>query len=152
MTSDFKILVDRLKGGQVEKIQGFFDPVFLGIEEKELVFSSPVEVKGEAYLSEEHLVLHLSGATEAKMPCAICNQMIAVPLKVTNFYHTEPIESIVGAIFDFSEPLREALLIELPKVVECQGGQCPERTALKPYMRSKKRSNNTTYYPFSDLN
>lgn len=152
MTSEFKILVDRLKGGQVQKIEGFFDPAFFGIEEKELSFPSPVEVRGEAYLSDEHLVIRLKGSAKAKMPCAVCNEMTQIELKVETFYHTESLEEIREAVYDFTEPLREAFLIELPNVVECNGGNCPERPSITPFLRSEKRSESPTYFPFSDLN
>ena len=152
MTSEFKILVDRLKGGQVEKIEGFFDPAFFNIDEKDLSFPSLVEVRGEAYLSDEHLVIRLKGTARAKMPCAVCNEMTQIELKVENFYHTEAIEEIRDAVYDFTEPLREAFLIELPNVVECNRGRCPERASIAPYLSSQKRAENTTYFPFSDLN
>ena len=82
MKETFQILVDRLKGGQIEKIAESFDPSFLGIQEVELRFDAPVVVKGEAYLSEDELILHLKASTEAVMPCAVCNQMIKVELKI----------------------------------------------------------------------
>lgn len=152
MASEFKILVDRLKGGLVEKIEGFFEPSFFNVEEKELSFPSPVEVQGEVYLTEDHLIVHFNGTAKVKMPCAVCNEMTQIELKVVNFYHTEPIENIRDAVYDFTEPLREAFLIELPKVIECRGGNCPERASIAPYLRSQKRSENPTYFPFSDLN
>lgn len=151
MTSEYKILVDRLRDGQVEKIEGFFDPTFLEIDEKELLFPSPIEVHGCAYLSEDHLILRFKGRAVAKMPCAICNQMIDVEVKISDFYHAEPLEEIREACFDYKEPLREAFLVELPKIVECKGN-CPERALLSPFMRSKPRSETPTYFPFSDLN
>lgn len=145
--SVFKILIDRLKGGLTQKIEEKADPTFLGPDEAELKFCSDVWVKGEVYLSEEHLIIHLKAKTEIEMPCSVCNEMTKKELKVDNFYHAEPIEEIRGAIFDMSAPLREALLIELPRSVECNGGKCPERTIIKPYLRSDERTN----FPFADM-
>jgi hypothetical protein len=87
------------------------------------------------------------------MPCAICNEMLNTELKVDHFYHTEPIAEIPNAIFDFSAPLREALLIELPQYFECCGGKCPHRAALTPYLRSSKKSEDgkNHHFPFADL-
>ena len=84
-------------------------------------------------------------------PCAVCNKMIPTEVSVNNFYHTEMIQEIPSAVFDFREILREALLIELPLVVECNKGNCPERETLAPFIRSKERSENPTYFPFTDI-
>ncbi len=145
--SAFKILIDRLKGGSSYKIDLKADPEFLGPDEPELIFDAPVIVKGEAYLTDEHLIIHLKAATQAKMPCAICNQMIEIDLQVDNFYHAEPTSEIKGAIFDFSEALRASLLIELPRTVECNGGKCHERASMAPFIQPKER----THFPFANM-
>ncbi len=150
MTELFKIWIDRLKGGTTQKIEENLDPSFLGPNEPELRFAFKVHVKGEAYLTNAHLIIHLKAQTKISMPCAICNEMIDTGLKVDNFYHTEPIEEISGACFDYAQVLREALLIELPKTIECNGGNCPERIAMEPYLRPKTRGK-TTYFPFDHL-
>jgi uncharacterized metal-binding protein YceD (DUF177 family) len=146
--STFNILIDRLKGGQTLKIEEKADPAFLGPDEPELLFKTPVTVKGEAYLTDDHLILHLKATTQATMPCAVCNTMIKIELKVENFYHTEPVEEIRSAVYDFSEVLREALLIELPRTVECNGGKCPDRATIEPFLRPQDRTN----FPFADIN
>lgn len=151
MNERFPIWIGRLKGGNTQKIAETFDPAFLDIREKELRFESPVIVQGEAYVSEDQLILHLKASTNAIMPCAICNQMIQTEVKVENFYYAQPIEEVPSAIFDFGDLLREALLLELPRRIEC-GGNCPERTAIAPYMRPKQREEKATYFPFKDLN
>ena len=151
MDDSFKIWIDRLKNGQTQKIAESLAPSFLDVQEEELQFRAPVQVKGEAYLTESELILHLNASTSAKMPCAICNKMIDIPLKIGNFYHAEPMSEIRDAIFDFRKALREALLIELPQYVECRGGNCPDRCTLKPYMREENRKDKTTYFPFSGL-
>ncbi len=152
MQEVFKIWIDRLGEGNVQKIDGSFDPAFLEIEEKDLQFHTPVQVIGEAYLADLHLVIHLKAQTKATMPCAICNQLVSTDLKVENFYHSEATAEIPNAIFDLSAPLREALLIELPHYFECNGGNCPERTNLAPYLRSgPKTDNKNINLPFADL-
>lgn len=152
MSSDaFKILIDRLKGGQTQKIEEGLSPAFLGPDEAELRFATPVKVKGEVYLTDAHLIIHLKAQTKVGMPCAVCNQLIETELKVDNFYFTVAVEEIKSAIFDYSDALREALLIELPKTVECNGGKCPERATMEPFLRSKARSEKTSYFPFADM-
>lgn len=147
----FQIEIDRLKGGKVIKIEESFDPSFLKIDEQELQFPHPVTVSGEAYLTDADLILSLKAKTKALLPCAICNKMIEKELKVDQITHAEPISEIPSHIFDFSELLREDLLIELPKYIECNQGKCPERTTVAPYLRSKERKDKTTYFPFADL-
>ncbi len=151
MDDRFQIWIDRLKGGNTQKIAETFDPTFLGIHEQELRFESPVVVNGEAYVSEGELILRLKASTRAFMPCSICNQMIQVEVNIENFYYTHPTEEVPGSIFDFSAPLRETILLELPRTIECKGN-CPERTAIAPYMRAKQRAEKSTYFPFKDLN
>ena len=148
---EFKIYIDRLKGGHTVRLDGSFDQTFLGIDEPELKFHKPVVVSGEAYLTDDHLVIHLTASTTAEMPCAICNAMIQTKLATKDFYHTEPLSDIPAAVFDLSEPLREALLIELPRTVECNEGRCPSREVLQPFMRPDKRLDTTEYFPFSNI-
>lgn len=152
MKSDtFRLYIDRLRKGQVEKISGPFSPSFLGMEE-ELKFPFPVEAEGEAYLSEEHLIIRLKASVRALLPCCVCNEWTEITLKAEDFYHTVPLEEIKGALYSFEEPLREALLIEIPLYAECTQGKCPKREAIAPYMRQKKaRSGEDTYFPFSQL-
>ena len=147
----FKILIDRLKGGHTLKIEEALDPSFLGPEEPELLFKTKVTVKGETYLTDDHLIIHLKAHTKVLIPCAICNQMTEKDLDIDYFYYTEPIEEIRGAVFDYSEALREALLIELPRTVECNGGKCPERAIIAPFLRAEARTDKTTHLPFADL-
>jgi uncharacterized metal-binding protein YceD (DUF177 family) len=151
MSEAFKIHIDRLRGGHTLKIEEVLDSAFLDIDEPDLCPSEAVSVKGEAYLTDDHLIVHLKARTKFSIPCAICNEMTQIELNVDEFYHTEPIEAISGAIYDFSEPLREALLIELPKTVECNHGKCPERANLAPFLRSQDRSNKPTHFPFANL-
>lgn len=148
MSDSLKILIDRLRGGLTQKLDGELDPSFLGPEEPELRFGSQVHVKGEAYTTDTHLVIHLHADTKVSMPCAVCNQMIEIVLKAEHFYHTEPLEEIKGAVFDYSDALREALLIELPRTVECNQGNCPEREIITPFLRSETR---TETFPFADM-
>jgi hypothetical protein len=147
--STFNILIDRLKGGQTHKIEELADPAFLGPDEPELFFKTKVSVTGEAYLTDSHLIIHLNASTRISMPCAVCNQIIDVDLKAKNFYHAEPLENIPSAIYNYAEALREALLIELPRTVECNEGKCPERSSLSAYVRGQEKER--PHFPFADI-
>ena len=110
--SSFQIFIDRLKGGEVLKIKESFDSSFLGVDEPDLRFPAPVAVQGKAYLTDSDLILQLNVQTDFLIPCAVCNEMVKSELKVDNFYHAVPIEEIPRAVFDYTEALREALLID----------------------------------------
>ena len=145
--SECNILIDRLKSGQTERIDEHLNAEFLGPDEAELKFGSVVDVKGEAYLTDDHLIIHLKAATKFTMPCSICNQMTETDLKIDHFYQAVPIEEIPSAVFNYQDLLRESLLIELPGTIECNAGKCPEREIIETYMGSKEKTN----LPFADL-
>ena len=147
----FQIWIDRLKSGGTQLINESFNPDFLDIQEKELQLNAPVIVTGEAYLTENELILRVQASTKAMMPCSICNQMIQIELSVKDFYHAEPTSEIRTGIFDYQTHLREALLIELPQYVECNQGKCPERKIIAPFLRSEKKVKEETHFPFSNL-
>lgn len=152
MTDAFILYIDRLKGEAVQKLSLILPPDFFDINEPDLLFQDPVEISGEAYLAQEELVVHLNASTIARLPCSICNQLLPQALQITGLYHTQPITSLKSGLFDLRDPLREALLLELPKRMECPGG-CKEREILKPYLKTDTEANKgpETYFPFSDL-
>jgi uncharacterized metal-binding protein YceD (DUF177 family) len=137
----------------MERIDENLPSSFLEIEEDELKFSEAVHVHGEAYLADEHFVLKLTAHAEAFLPCLACNQMTEIPLQVEEFYFSLPIAELTSPIFDYSEALREALLLELPHYVECNEGNCPERENMTVYLKKNPVSGDTssTHFPFSDL-
>jgi uncharacterized metal-binding protein YceD (DUF177 family) len=148
MLDAFKIYIDRLAEGTPESISGSFPPALLEIEEKELQFHRPLEVVGEVYGTEDHLVLHFRAKTVGQMPCAVCNQPVEFLLQTEDFTHTLPFAEIEGKIFDAAAVIREALLLELPRTAECSGA-CPERKRLAGYLKNQAQSD--TYHPFSNL-
>lgn len=153
MDSPFHINIDRLKDGKTLHIEEDVDSCFLDIAEEELKFDPKVHVKGDASLADSHFVLRLEAKAKGYMPCSICNQMTPMPIRVENFYFSLPLAELNSPIFDFSEALREALLLELPLYVECREGLCPERENIKVYLKKKDDSedNSSTHFPFSDL-
>lgn len=154
MKEAFKIFVERLKKGQVEKIDESFDPDFLEIHEKELAFQDPVAVKGEAYLADQELILKFASiSARALLPCSICNQEVAYPIEIRDFIMAKPLAEIKSHVFDFRQELREAILLEVPFIVECHDGACPERKNLSRYMTSpdKRSSDEEGWQPFKDL-
>ena len=151
MDDPFQIWVDRLKQGQSQAINESLSPDFLDLEEDELQAKAPVVVKGKAYLTEAELILNIDASTRVKMPCSVCNKMTDIDLVIENFYHAHPLEEIPSGVYDFRTPLREALVIELPKYIECNEGKCPSRTELTPYLKGKNKAEEDVHFPFSNL-
>lgn len=154
MDDEFKIFVEQLREGRERKISETLDPAFLDIDEPDLAFEKPVELEGVAYLAENELVLHWDVKAEALISCCICNEKVAVPLHVQNFYYSEPMDEIKSGVYNFKELLRETILIEVPLFVECNGGNCPLRKEYADYLKNPSDSQpdqEEGYHPFADL-
>ena len=151
----FKIFVEQLREGHTEEIAEEFSPEFLDVHEAELVFSKPVKVKGQVYLADEMLVLHFDIATTAILPCSVCNEPVAIDLSVEGFYHAVPLSEIKGGIYDLREIIRETILLEVPLLAECRQGKCPQRKAMKKFLKKEGSSGGGDegegYRPFANL-
>lgn len=151
MIEEFKIYTDRLKGGDVQKVEGDFPPEVLEINEEQLKFLEPISIDAEAYTTDDHLVINLSASTFASIPCSICNEWTKTPVSCEHAYITVPLEEVRGAVYDFAEALREGFLIEVPHATECNGGNCPSRKTLERFFRSKEEDEKPTQSPFKDI-
>jgi uncharacterized metal-binding protein YceD (DUF177 family) len=149
-----KIYIDRLKDGQTLKIEETLPPDFLEIQEEELVFEDPVHIRGEAYLADEHLVIHLDIETSAYLPCSICNDAVSTSIAIKNIYLTELLSEIKNSIFDLAEQARETVLLHTPLFTECNEGKCSERENIKKFLKTNEKSSSPkeiTHFPFADL-
>jgi uncharacterized metal-binding protein YceD (DUF177 family) len=156
MTDDrFRIFVEQLRDGHTEEIDETFTPDFLEINERELSFTHPVKVRGQVYLADDMLVLHLDVNTIATIPCAICNSPADVGIAIEGLYHAVSMEEIKGAIYDFREILRETVLLEVPILAECHQGKCPQRKSLEKYFKKEgapgSEADEEGYKPFAGL-
>jgi len=155
MDDRFNIYVEQLRDGQVEKLEESYSPEFLDIHEKDLIFKDPVLVNGEAYLADDMLVLHIDVRTYGIIPCRICNEPVRTEITVQGVYHAVAIKEIKTGIFNLVELLRETLLIEVPALAECNQGKCPQRTAMKHFIKEEGASDKDHieegYHPFADL-
>lgn len=154
MEDEFKIHVDRLKHGEMEKIRETVSPEFLEQDDAELAFVSEIAFAGEAYLAEQELVIHLDIETKAKLPCSICNEPTETTLILKGLYHVVPLQEIKTGVYNLKEFLRETIILEAPHFVECHDGHCPKRKDLKRYLKapgSTKEQEDGSYHPFSEL-
>ena len=133
MDHSLKIFIDRLEGGKVERFNEELSTDFLDCD---ISFHESVTVKGKAYLAEDHLVIQLQ-------------VKVVASLELKDFYHTEELGNIRGAIYDMQTVLRETILLEIPSFIECHGN-CPKRNELNKYL-SNNGVEETIQYPFADL-
>src|SRR3989339_723154 len=144
---ELTIYADRLKEGQEEIFEGEISSSFLG---EDPGFQDKVYLSGKAYVTGDHLILKFKAKTAAWIPCSICNQPVLVPLVLEDFYHAESLDEI-KSVFDFSNLLREDLLLQLPLFTVCKGN-CPERSSLKKFLKSpSQEGSNNAQFPFSNL-
>jgi uncharacterized metal-binding protein YceD (DUF177 family) len=149
----FEIYLDRLKNEEVYLIEEESSPAFLDIEEETLKFTAPVVIKGKAYLTSDHLILKFAISTKAMLPCLICNELFSTPIIIDDFTHAEALEEIGNHIFNFTELLRETILLEIPSFIECNDGTCPQRASVAKYLKSAQPAKDKTqvYYPFDNF-
>jgi hypothetical protein len=146
-----KISVDLLQIQERIFIKEDLSPEFLGISEKELKIDQPIHVEGQAYLSSDYLVINFSAKTYFQMPCKICNETIVLPLVEENYYDTISLDDINKGVYDFSDDLRQALLLKLPHFVECNDGSCPERKHIEKHLKKTSKIKDDSYLPFEKI-
>ena len=137
----FSLNIHSLSENDPIQIDDKFDPSFLDLDEKEIKFKDPVEIKGKIYLASDDLIIDVSIKTYVTMPCSICNEQIKYLLVNKNYIHTQQLKTIKDAVYDYTEIIRQAVILELPTKVECNNN-CPERENIAPYLKKK---NNTIF-------
>lgn len=143
-----KIYIDRLRDDEIEEIAEEVEPSHFSMDDKDLKFVDMVTIIGRAYMVKSHLILDLKIKAKAEMPCSTCNGKAVMNLQIDDFSHTEDLENIKSAIYDFSDDVRSAILIRIPQFCECQDGECPQRKEVNKYLKS---SSDETYTPFAGL-
>ena len=156
MSNDLlNIYVEQLRDGRTENLKLQCLPEFLEVNEKDLAFSSPIEIEGEAYLAEDSLVLNVDIATKAVIPCVICNEPVVVDIKLLNLYHVESLADIKTGIYNFQEVIRENIILETPHFAECHEGKCPQREGIDKFLKkpnlAEKEAVDEGYHPFAGL-
>lgn len=154
MEDAFKIYVEQLRDGHIEKLNESYEPAFLGIEEKDVSFMDPVLVKGEAYLAEDELILQLNIETQVILPCVVCNDRVKVPLAIHNAIQAVPLSEVKGGVLNIKELLREVILLDTPVFAECEG-KCPHRNEISQYLKEsegkQQKNEDEGYTPFADF-
>lgn len=153
MDEKFAVYVDRLRSGGEEAIEESLSPDFLDIDEEEVSFRDPVEVRGKAYLAEGELVVDLDVSTNVEQPCIICGNPVKSAIHLPHCYITPEKSGYKNGIFNFRECLREEILLDLPHFIECHEGKCPERKELQKFIKKQGTESGkaSTQNPFAEL-
>lgn len=151
MKEQFKIYIDRLRDGKREEFSFSISHDFMGVCENELRIVGDLNAEGSAYTTDDYLIIQLNLSLKAELPCSICNEPVAYEIAIEDFYHAEPLEEIRGAVFDYSDLVREALLLEVPAFIECEG-KCPQRSQIENFLSKEENVPEVKeYFPFESL-
>lgn len=134
----FVIYLDRLRDERAETIDFQVDADEIQIAEEQLRADGQVTLKGKAYLANDHLVLDLSIKAVLLLPCKICTEMRPFPVEIEHTIITRDLDGIKGAKYNFFNDVREAIMLEIPTIFECNGGHCSQRDALQKYLSTKE--------------
>ncbi len=149
MKNRLEIYLEKMQNGGQEVINTSSSPSFMDVDEWSVQFESPISVRGRAYLTHDHLVLHLSAQTVSRIPCSICSEKVDVGVRVPEFCHAKKIGEIKGRVYNYSMLIREAILLETPTYVECDQ-KCFKREELNQYLCSP-HAKDRAQFPFRNL-
>jgi len=112
-------------------------PSFLELaDDDELLPISDVEVVGKAYCVEKSIIFTGNVRACFSLPCAVCNQRFDLNVSLTEWTHEEGWQKVQGREWDLSEPIREALLLQVPFYPRCGGEECCCREEIDKYLYS----------------
>jgi uncharacterized metal-binding protein YceD (DUF177 family) len=147
MSAPFKILVDRLKNEKEQKVCEEVTSSFLGIDEPGLRYEGSLQVQGMAAMHYQEIILNLEMNALAILPCSICNKDVEKKVRAEQVvaFHTDEIKQ---GTLDYSEVIRDMILLETPKFAECNDN-CSKRKEIESYLADPKKKSKQT--PFKHL-
>lgn len=148
----FSLSIDTLRDGSTQEIHEKQSPDFLHLPEgDEIHFKKEIQIDGEAYIAEDFLIVKLDIHAQVELPCAICNDEFSLPIHIPELIHEEPIKQIKHGVFDYSEIVREAILLEVPFYPQCGSNQCKNRKNVEKYLSKNGHKKDEEHQPFKDL-
>lgn len=143
MSSHFRVLcmsttcllfLDDLSREEEVSLAFELDPSFLDLTEKdEAQPSKPIVAQGTASLVGEFICLNLDVQCSFMLPCALCNEKFEYEVSAS-IEHQEPVENIKQRKWDFTDLVREAILLEVPFFPQCGGETCRHRDEIQKYL------------------
>lgn len=130
------IYLERLAHEHVEKISEALPPELFQLSESdELQAHDTVAVTAEAYVSDGFLIITYSVSTAFTTRCGFCNESFSLPVQLSHCTVEIPLDEIKHGYFDFSELLRQELLLQVPYYPLCGGEQCNNRAEVEKYLK-----------------
>ena len=155
MKENLKVYIERLQGSKTQKIDEILNASEISLQDDGLKFKDPIHVEGDAYVTDEWLIVQLHIHTQVIIPCALCNEAMTLELSCANFIEEIPLDEIRGQVYDLAALIREAILLEIPFYPQCGGTSCLNRDKIEKYLskesKSKKGKKEETHNPFRDL-
>ena len=148
------VRVDGASGSGEVVFEERLPPSFLDLPpDDEVSAASEIVVSGKAYRASEWIVVEGRVKTSFRLPCAICNEMCEYAVDIRSWEQNIPAKDVVDGVIDLSEPLREAVLIEIPFFAKCGGGTCRNIDDVKRFFRSEEapEEREETHQPFLSL-
>jgi hypothetical protein len=140
------IYVDRLRGGEEEKLEVKLPPGGFDFGDPELTLADDVAVRGTAYLADGQLIMRFTIIATVAMPCRICNRPVLYHLDLRDLYWIVELADVKGAKVDGAAIVTELIASELPHYLECNEGSCPERKESGKFLNQHRG-----FHPFEDL-
>lgn len=139
MSDLLKIYIDRLRNGQTERFEGQAAPAILELEDPEVQALCPIDFSVKAYLSYNELIVDLMVKTYVTIPCALCNEKESICIEVRHHQEVIPISEIKGQIYDITQLLREAVILNLPSFIRCGKDHCKNLQTIEKYLSNKEK-------------
>ena len=138
MSNKCLFFLDQLQGGGEIAIDLELDPSFLELQETdEAKACSSIVVEGPACLVDGFICLSVEATGSFRMACALCNEPFEYKVKVP-IRHQEPTDTMKQGKWNFTEVVREAILLELPFFPQCGGKECLHREEIQKYLVDPK--------------
>lgn len=155
MKDHIKVYVERIRDGEVEELSEMLAPDFMDIHEQEMRFMDPVVLKGQAYVTDDWLIVSLHIQTAVQLVCSVCNEPFCYAIDIHDMVHDEPLENIRDGQFDILPLVRENILLEVPFYPQCGLTSCKKRSEIEPFLKQDKppveKAEEHGHNPFKDL-
>jgi uncharacterized metal-binding protein YceD (DUF177 family) len=132
------IRIDSSNHGKEVVFNERLSPAFLDLPNgDELSLTSDIIVSGRAYQASDWVMIHADVVVSMRLPCAICNEMAEFSVTLMPWEQSMPASSVKNGMLDVSEELREAILLEVPFFIRCNGDTCRNAEEVRKYLVSE---------------
>ncbi len=151
MKKEVPLFVKRLRDESVETISERIAPEKFDISDNEILLKEPVIVNGEAYITDDFLLITLSISAALEIVCSFCNKKFNFNTNVEAYTIDIPVEDVRGDVLDLLPYIRELLLVEIPLYPQCGGAVCKNRKEMENFFKKECKEEPKTFKPFENL-